>query len=481
MFANRKARLAVVCLVLTAVTACSRRHDSNDFLPSSPEFQKALSIVLASLSVPADGDSTVRVEAQISPDADADKRTVRFETTLGSWVDPVGDAGGDNGDNGGNQAAGTRQVERQADLEGKAAAFLRSATEAGVAVVTVSVLDGDGNALATVTGEVSFVEVSGALVLQLDATETFADGESVINLEAQISADSPSSWKTVTFETTFGSLDGREVDDATGKSPAVDIPTDGNRIARARLTSKKEGTASVKATIKEFPEASAAQSVVFVAAQQPEISTEPDSLNFGQVAVGSSADLQLAIGNHGPVPLTVTDWVPEPSSAGFSVPLAPPRPATIPTLGSIQITVRFSPGSAGTKTASLNIKSDDPERGELKITLAGEGVTAEPNIGVAPTSLDFGDVAVAGETKDLVVTVSNTGLADLSVTDISSSNPVFTVESSTSFTVVPGGSRPVTVRFDPDMMQPESGVLTIESNDPQTPETAVGLEGAGNP
>jgi hypothetical protein len=248
MFATRKALIVVVCLLLVAVAGCNRKVDTNEFLPSSPAFQDALRIVLAALSVPADGSSTVRIEAQISPDADADKRTIRFQTTLGSWVDPSTEE--DEG----------ASVDRQADGEGKAAAFLKAAGEAGVALITVSVvgIDAEGfeTVLASVSGEVSFTQVEGALDLTVTPSSTFADGVSTIVVEATISDDSPPSWNQVNFTTDAGVFD-------DGTQERLQVPTDSNRVARVQLTSVAVESGTVTATIEQFPSITVSQLIAF--------------------------------------------------------------------------------------------------------------------------------------------------------------------------------------------------------------------------
>jgi len=68
--------------------------------------------------------------------------------------------------------------------------------------------------------------------------------------------------------------------------------------------------------------------------------------------------------------------------------------------------------------------------GEARITSTGETLyylnTAPPIINVTPTSLDFGSVAI-GSTKDLQVTVKNTGVGDLIVTGITSPAAPFSI------------------------------------------------------
>ena len=71
-----------------------------------------------------------------------------------------------------------------------------------------------------------------------------------------------------------------------------------------------------------------------------------------------------------------------------------------------------------------------------------------PNIDVMPTNLEFGNVTL-GQSKDLTLTVSNTGRAALTVSSFTSSDSQFRVTSpATPFTIAVGGQpQTVTVRF----------------------------------
>ena len=103
----------------------------------------------------------------------------------------------------------------------------------------------------------------------------------------------------------------------------------------------------------------------------------------------------------------------------------------------------------------------------------------EPDIAVSPTSLDFGTV-VTGTTSDLVVTVTNAGSLDLNVTDLQTTNPVYTVVSPpVPFTLAPAGSQEVTVQFAPFLLATESGDLEIISDDPDEGLVTVPLTGRG--
>ena len=102
-----------------------------------------------------------------------------------------------------------------------------------------------------------------------------------------------------------------------------------------------------------------------------------------------------------------------------------------------------------------------------------------PAIDVSPASLDFGSVNT-GESKDLTLTIRNTGKADLQVKSITPSSPIFDVYwPAESFKLPPGGQQEIMVEYAPESAGAESATVTIVSNDPARPSVIVKLSGTG--
>ena len=68
-------------------------------------------------------------------------------------------------------------------------------------------------------------------------------------------------------------------------------------------------------------------------------------------------------------------------------------------------------------------------------------------ISINPTTLDFGTVAI-DSSSIMTFTITNTGITDLVITDISSNDPAFTVNITDS-TILPGNHQDVEVIFTP--------------------------------
>ncbi len=115
---------------------------------------------------------------------------------------------------------------------------------------------------------------------------------------------------------------------------------------------------------------------------QPEINIKYDatsipdggSYDFGSHDVGTDTDVTFTIENTGTVNLTLTT----PISLGgadagqFSIQQQPTSPVT--PSGSTTFIVRFTPTSAGSKTASLSITNNDDDENPYNLTLTAGGI-----------------------------------------------------------------------------------------------------------
>lgn len=99
-------------------------------------------------------------------------------------------------------------------------------------------------------------------------------------------------------------------------------------------------------------------------------------VDFGGALTTGSNDLTFVINNSGGVALHLTGTpavsISGPDAALFTV-LAPPTQTTIPPYGSTEVVVRFAPGSAGPKLATLTIQSNDPRLSEAPYARAMKG------------------------------------------------------------------------------------------------------------
>ncbi|MCX6719307.1 MAG: choice-of-anchor D domain-containing protein [Candidatus Taylorbacteria bacterium] len=103
----------------------------------------------------------------------------------------------------------------------------------------------------------------------------------------------------------------------------------------------------------------------------------------------------------------------------------------------------------------------------------------QPNIVVSNKSYKLNDTPITTH-SDWTFSISNTGNSDLKISVIDSDNPAFTV-APMAFpqSVAPGKALDVAVSFTPTDEKTYTGILTIKSNDPDSPTITISLEGNG--
>jgi len=79
-----------------------------------------------------------------------------------------------------------------------------------------------------------------------------------------------------------------------------------------------------------------------------------------------------------------------------------------------------------------------------------------------------------------LLTVANTGSAQLNVSSLTASAPFSVVSPAVPFSVAASASMIVTVRFSPTSTGAQSATLTIASNDPTHPTVTVAIAGTGS-
>ncbi len=210
------------------------------------------------------------------------------------------------------------------------------------------------------------------------------------------------------------------------------------------------------------------------------ISVTPPSVNFGNVALGELSDLTVTLTNQANSAGTLTGSVGALSvpfsvvSGGGAFSLTPGQ--------SKSVTVRFSPTATGASSGTLSITHNATNQiSPTNVPLSGTGIIRVVNLLVAPASVDFGSVIV-GQTADQTITITNqiSSTGTLAGNVGSLSTPFILTGGSGAFSLSPGQSTLVRVRFFPMTAGPASENLFITHNatNPGSPQT-VSLSGQG--
>jgi len=211
--------------------------------------------------------------------------------------------------------------------------------------------------------------------------------------------------------------------------------------------------------------------------------TPSPTLDFGSINVSASKNGNITITNTGTAPLLVSNLqisgadvamfrrISSPDSSTFSS-------ITLAASQSFTFTFSFTPTSAGSKSAKVTFTH---ALGSSDINLVGVGLAA--GISINPSPLNFGNVVV-NNSKDLTLSISNTGNASLTITkfeisgvDASMFQRFSTPDSqSIQITLNPLQTYTVTLRFIPVSSGNKTATLKIRNS---VSDVDVALSGVG--
>jgi hypothetical protein len=227
----------------------------------------------------------------------------------------------------------------------------------------------------------------------------------------------------------------------------------------------------------------------------PNISIEPGSLNFGNETVSvPSAVLPITIVNPSTAPLVITQI--QVGVVANSTTIYTETDNCVGTLDAggayCTIYVTFTPNATGTITDTITLTDNAGETPgtEQTISLTGVGVTAATAVTVQPSSLSFSSTAVGSPSAPQSVTITNTGTEPLTISkigvgtslDFTVTNPQTGGQSSTCLALnnilAVSQSCSVQVWFTPTASGTRNGTLSISDNASGSPQT-VALTGIG--
>ena len=203
----------------------------------------------------------------------------------------------------------------------------------------------------------------------------------------------------------------------------------------------------------------------------PEINVSTQTVEIGDVDVGTIGTGTFVITNEGNAPLVVSSI-----SSNNTVFTIDPSTSTLNESQQQTITVTFTPVEMGSQSATITIDSDDSDEVSLTVNVSGTGLA--PEITLSETSVSIGDVDVGSSGTGTFV-ITNEGNKTLTVSSISSDNEVFTVDIP-SASINAGQSQTVTVTFSPSERGEQSAIITVESDDSDEGSFTVQVTGTGH-
>ena len=202
------------------------------------------------------------------------------------------------------------------------------------------------------------------------------------------------------------------------------------------------------------------------------LSVSAASINFGNVATGSTAVQSVTVTNVGTSAVDVSSATL--SGSGFAVMSGAPS-GSMAIGASTTVQVQFAPAAAGAAAGSLTVVSD-ATNSPLVVTFSGTGM--QPGLAISPASVNFGSVIV-GQTGTQTVTLTNTGSASVVVNLATVSGSGFGVSGLSLPTTIPAGQNlTFSTQFTPAATGTATGSITFTDNAPGSPQTLV-LSGNG--
>ena len=186
-----------------------------------------------------------------------------------------------------------------------------------------------------------------------------------------------------------------------------------------------------------------------------------DTLDFGEVVLNTvSQNKIVTIENTGNIDLAINGIT---ATSPFNI-ASKTCGATLAPNATCTINVTVTPNSVGAFSGTLSISTDALRESTKKVTLEALGIKPS-ELSVNITSMDFGEKYVYPEqTYQNTFTITNLGTMPLTITNITSSNPVFKVDSACKKEIAGGASCSGKVSVTPSTAGDINATLTITSN-----------------
>ncbi|KMQ75080.1 choice-of-anchor D domain-containing protein [Marinobacter subterrani] len=277
---------------------------------------------------------------------------------------------------------------------------------------------------------------------------------------------------------------------ASGTSPAITF--NGDDIGEAKITvgnltldmiARTANGDIAPAPIGEFTSActqNAGQSnvlqtiqVVGEVVETPRIAVNRETVDFGNVQAGLTAEETVTLSNTGNAALGINSIsLTGPNASAF---MQTSSCTTIEPTASCDVTVTYIPSGEGDQSATLTIDSTDADTPTVDVPLTGRSVLAPvPEIAVTPEAVDLGRVQV-GQSTSAQVTVSNGGNETLLINSVTlqGADASQFLQTNNCTTVAPDQSCTVELSFTAASAGARSAQLIIGSSDPESPELTV--------
>jgi Abnormal spindle-like microcephaly-assoc'd, ASPM-SPD-2-Hydin len=209
------------------------------------------------------------------------------------------------------------------------------------------------------------------------------------------------------------------------------------------------------------------------------VTVSPTTLSFGKVNLHvTSPGKIVTLTNTSTSAVTITGITVTGTNAG-DFGQTNPCGTSLGAGANCQITVTFAPTALGQRTASLSI-ADNASGSPQMVSLSGFGV--QPVVNLSPTTLQFPATKVGTTSAPKNITLTNTGLGNLTISQIriNGTNAAdFAQTNNCGANLAAGGSCMISVTFTPKATGVRRAAVTITDNASNSPQS-VNISGSGD-
>jgi hypothetical protein len=309
--------------------------------------------------------------------------------------------------------------------------------------------------------------------------------QQVSTTSAPLTITATNASSNLNFVITSATLSGTNATDFHLSTPSLplSIPPNGTATFTVTFAPTAQGTRSAVLTfVDNFPGSPQAVSLAGNGTPPPSLTFSPNSVQFVQQAVNTtSSPSTLNLSNNGGGTITVSAIVITGAQSGDFSFSAGTLPLSIPSSGTVPLTVSFTPSDVGTRTASL-VLTDTASGSPHTVPLSGTGV-GTPIVSLDKNKITFAAQSTGTPSAPETVTITNTGTAPLVISSVGTTGMNATDFSATAasglpISVAPNTSTTITLVFTPSGTGTRSAALSITDNASGSPHT-VTLAGNG--
>lgn len=206
---------------------------------------------------------------------------------------------------------------------------------------------------------------------------------------------------------------------------------------------------------------------------QAQLTLSPNPLDFGVVELNTNSTVTaVTLTNNGTADLDVTSVTAASGDFALTTSTCGAAPFSLTPTSSCTLSYQFSPTITGAQSQNISLISDSPTSPDI-LVLQGEGVQAD--LTLSANQVNFPNTTINTTSTEQLITISNNGVIDLNISNITAANPPF-IQSGGNCPALPivlavNASCTLGYQFSPSATGPFNQTLSLTSNAVTSPDS----------